>query len=108
MAFFVIRESDALSRALDISIVIDGVEVLNELPSVACACAMMFGLIYALNLKYPEGLKYTFEAFQKIIMDIESKQMSRRVQNLSQSCRSKFVSLTSYNVLLMVNFLVVQ
>ncbi len=54
-----IRESDALSRALDISIVIDGVEVLNELPSVACACAMMFGLIYALNLKYPEGLKYT-------------------------------------------------
>ncbi len=85
MAFFVIRESDALSRALDISIVIDGVEVLNELPSVACACAcaMMFGLIYALNLKYPEGLKYTFEAFQKIIMDIESKQMSRRVQNLS-------------------------
>uniref|UniRef100_A0A9J8ATE7 Uncharacterized protein n=2 Tax=Cyprinus carpio carpio TaxID=630221 RepID=A0A9J8ATE7_CYPCA len=83
MAFFVIRETDALSHALDISIVIDGVEVLNELPSVACACAMMFGLIYALNLKYPEGLKYTFEAFQKIIMDIESKQMSRRVQNLS-------------------------
>ncbi|XP_052412500.1 uncharacterized protein LOC127958163 [Carassius gibelio] len=83
MAFFVIRETDALSRALDISIVIDGVEVLNELPSVACACAMMFGLIYALNLKYPEGLKYTFEAFQKIIMDIESKQMSQRVQNLS-------------------------
>ncbi len=31
MAFFVIRESDALSHALDISIVIDGVEVLNEL-----------------------------------------------------------------------------
>ncbi|RXN27928.1 hypothetical protein ROHU_019669 [Labeo rohita] len=85
MAFFVICESDALSCALgiSISIVIDGVEVLNELPSAACACAMMFGLIYALNLKYPEGLKYTFEAFQKIIMDIESKQMSRRLQNLS-------------------------
>lgn len=60
MAFFVIREGDTLSRALDISIVIDGVEVLNELPSVACACAIMFGFIYALNLKYPEGLKYTF------------------------------------------------
>ncbi|XP_057196120.1 uncharacterized protein LOC130557969 isoform X3 [Triplophysa rosa] len=83
MAVFVIRESDALSHALDISIVIDGVEVLNKLPSVACACTMMIGLIYALNLKYPEGLKYTFEAFQKILMDIENKQMSRRVQNLS-------------------------
>lgn len=44
---------------------------------------MMFALIYALNLKYPEGLKYTFEAFQKVIMDIESKKMSQRVQNLS-------------------------
>ncbi|KAI2654762.1 Hydroxyethylthiazole kinase [Labeo rohita] len=65
MAFFVIRESDALSCALDISIVTDGVEVLDELLSVACACAIMFGHIYALNLKYPEGLKYTFEAFQK-------------------------------------------
>ncbi|KAI2649964.1 Threonine--tRNA ligase [Labeo rohita] len=65
MAFFVICESDALSCALDISIVTDGVEVLNELLSVACACAIMFGHIYALNLKYPEGLKYTFEAFQK-------------------------------------------
>ncbi len=109
MAFFVIRESDALSRALDISIVIDGVEVLNELPSVACACAMMFGLIYALNLKYPEGLKYTFEAFQKRIMDIESKQMSRRVQNLSSKLQDKICFLwPSYNVLLMVNFLVVQ
>ncbi|XP_056589329.1 uncharacterized protein si:ch73-321d9.2 [Triplophysa dalaica] len=66
MAVFEIRESDALRRALDISIVIEGVEVLNELPSVACACTMMIGLIYALNLKYPDGLKYTFEAFQKI------------------------------------------
>ncbi|XP_016378463.1 uncharacterized protein LOC107716497 [Sinocyclocheilus rhinocerous] len=71
MAVSVIRESDALSHPLDIAIVVDGVEVLNELSSVACACSMMFGLIYALNLKYPLGLKYTFEAFQKIIMDIE-------------------------------------
>jgi len=31
MAFFVIRESDALSRVLDISIAIEGVEVLKEL-----------------------------------------------------------------------------
>ncbi|XP_021323482.1 uncharacterized protein [Danio rerio] len=84
MTLFVTRESDALTRALDISIVIDCVEVLNELPSVACPCAMMFGLIYALNLKYPEGLKYIFETFQKIIMDLESRQMSRRVPNLQE------------------------
>ncbi|KAK3572172.1 hypothetical protein QTP86_024130, partial [Hemibagrus guttatus] len=58
MVVFVIHEGDALSRPLDIAIVIDGVEVLKELSSVASACSMMFGLIYALNLKYPEALKY--------------------------------------------------
>ena len=44
---------------------------------------MLFGLTYALNLSYPVELKYTFETFQTIIMDIESRQMSRRIQNLS-------------------------
>ena len=45
---------------------------------------MLFGLIYALDLKYPEELKYSFEAFQKIIMDIESRKMSKRVQKLAE------------------------
>lgn len=82
MAIFVFRDGDALSPPEDIGLIIDGVEVLSELSSVASACAMLFGLIYTLNLSYPVELKYTFETFQKIVMDIESRQMSRRVQNL--------------------------
>ena len=76
-----VGRDDALSPPEDIGIVTDSVEVLNELSSVASACAMLFGLIYTLNLNYPVELKYTFETFQKI-MDIESRQMSWRVQNL--------------------------
>ncbi|XP_063058544.1 uncharacterized protein LOC134463980 [Engraulis encrasicolus] len=82
MAIFVLRDDD-LSPPQDITLVIDGVEVLNNLVSIASACAMLFGLTYAVNLSYPLELKYTFETFQKIIMDIESRQMSKRVQNLS-------------------------
>ncbi|XP_078029677.1 uncharacterized protein LOC144466491 [Epinephelus lanceolatus] len=82
MAIFVLRDGDALSPPEDIGLVIDGAEVLNDLSSIASAYAMLFGLMYALNLRYPVELKYTFETFQKIGMDIESRQMSRRVQNL--------------------------
>lgn len=81
MAVFLLREN-GLSTPMECSIVIDGMEILPELSSVASAYAMMFGIIYVLNLRYPEQLKYTFEAIQKIIMDIESRQMSRKVQNL--------------------------
>ncbi|XP_068999603.1 uncharacterized protein [Embiotoca jacksoni] len=84
MAVFVIREEeDPLQPPQDIGIVIEGVEVLNQLPSVAHACAMLFGLIYALNLSYPSELKYTFDALQKIFMEIEPKKMTRRVYSLS-------------------------
>lgn len=84
MAVFVIREEeDPLQPPHDIWVVIEGVEVLDELPSVAHACAMLFGLIYALNLSYPSELKYTFDALQKIFMEIEPKKMTRRECSLS-------------------------
>lgn len=84
MAVFVIREEvDPLQPPHDIGIVIEGVEVLNKLPSLAHGCAMLFGLIYALNLSYPGDLKHTFDALQKIFMDIEPKKMTRKVCSLS-------------------------
>ncbi|XP_035852565.1 uncharacterized protein LOC118494118 [Sander lucioperca] len=77
MAVFVIREEeDPLQPPQDVGVVIEGVEVLNKLPSVTHAWAMLFGLIYALNLSYPGELKYTFDALQKIFMEIEPKTMS--------------------------------
>lgn len=84
MAVFVIREeADPLLPPLEIGIVIEGVEVLNRLPSVAHACAMLFGLIYVLNLGYPGELRHTFDALQKVFMEIEPKKMTRKVFSLS-------------------------
>ncbi|CAL8333645.1 unnamed protein product [Merluccius merluccius] len=80
MAVYVIKEEeDPLQPLHDIGVVIEGVQVLSELPSVPHACAMLFGLIYALNLSYPSELKYTFDALQKLFIEIEPKKMTRRV-----------------------------
>ncbi|XP_077086140.1 uncharacterized protein LOC143738107 [Siphateles boraxobius] len=43
----------------DIAVLIEGVEVLSDLNSIAQACALLFGLIYCLNLSYPQQLKCT-------------------------------------------------
>ena len=59
---------------------------LNNLKSINHACVMLYGLIYALNLSYPKNLKYTFEAYQKILMDLESSKPSPKVQALNSNC----------------------
>ncbi|XP_041840519.1 uncharacterized protein LOC121639392 [Melanotaenia boesemani] len=66
----------------DIGIVLEGVEVLSGLRSVPFAMAMFLGLVYSLNISYPPELKYTFEAVQKIIMEMEGNKLSAKVQTL--------------------------
>ncbi|KAJ4932730.1 hypothetical protein JOQ06_011145 [Pogonophryne albipinna] len=83
MGVFVIRKEGGLQEPpADIGIIIEGVEVLNELPSVASACALLLGLLYALNIAYPKPLHFTFEVLQKIIMQLDQHKMSAKVQNL--------------------------
>lgn len=67
----------------DIKIVIDGTEVLKEVPTIATAVAMFFGFTYALNLKYPKNLQYTFEFVQKVLMELGAKKISPKVHKLS-------------------------
>uniref|UniRef100_A0A8P4GKA6 Sterile alpha motif domain-containing protein 3 n=2 Tax=Dicentrarchus labrax TaxID=13489 RepID=A0A8P4GKA6_DICLA len=38
----------------DVGVVLEGVEVLQNLPCVTLGCVILFGLIYALNLSYPK------------------------------------------------------
>ncbi len=51
--------ADATRRPEDIGIVLEGMEVLSGLGNVALATAMLLGLIYSLNLTYPQELRYT-------------------------------------------------
>ncbi|XP_055003873.1 uncharacterized protein LOC129407275 isoform X2 [Boleophthalmus pectinirostris] len=73
---------DGGKEAEDVGIIIEGVTVLQELRDVATAFPLLFGLMYVLNLNYPQDLKYTFEFFQKMLMELDNKKMSNKIQVL--------------------------
>ena len=83
MAIFITGKEDPLHPPKDIKIVIEETEVLNELPSFATAFAMVFGLIYTLNIKYQKRLQFTFEFVQKVLMELDGKKMTPKVNRLS-------------------------
>ncbi|XP_069375043.1 uncharacterized protein [Paralichthys olivaceus] len=49
----------------DVCIIIEGVVVLQDLGNVALATALLFGLFWSLNMRYPSQLRYTFRSDSK-------------------------------------------
>ncbi|XP_055065482.1 uncharacterized protein [Misgurnus anguillicaudatus] len=84
MGVYVIRKEGAEpeDKPEDIGVLIEGVEVLRELGNIGDACALLFGLIYCLNLSYPADLKCTFEVMQKILMNLDGQRLSSKAQFL--------------------------
>ncbi|KAL6475206.1 hypothetical protein MHYP_G00162460 [Metynnis hypsauchen] len=66
------------------TIVVEGTKVL-EGSDLARSCALLMGVIYALNLSYPKQLKFTFEVFQKLFLDLDAQKTSTKVMNLKYS-----------------------
>ncbi|XP_030007097.1 sterile alpha motif domain-containing protein 3 [Sphaeramia orbicularis] len=73
--------SRGASEPANATVVIEGAEVLDGL-TVPRACALLMGLIYALNLSYPKELKCTFEVFQKIFLELDALRASPKVMSL--------------------------
>ncbi|KAJ8009510.1 hypothetical protein DPEC_G00089630 [Dallia pectoralis] len=78
MKVLVIHNSAAEEDPAAVSIVIEGNQVLNTCGYRTKACVMLMGLIYALNLEYPKKLKFTFEVFQKLFLEIDGAKMLKR------------------------------
>lgn len=55
----------------NISIVIEDEVVMGELPKLADAFMLLFGLIYALHLDYPKKLTHTFTFIQKMLLCLD-------------------------------------
>ncbi|CAB1443220.1 unnamed protein product [Pleuronectes platessa] len=66
----------------DIGVLIEGEEVLSGLGNIVIACALLFGLIYCLNLSYPPELKCTFEVLQKILLNLDGQRLSSKARFL--------------------------
>ena len=84
MGIYVIRNenADEEDEPEAVGVVIEGVELLSNLRSISSGFAMLLGLIYTLNLSYPQELKYTFEFLQKVLMTLDGKKLSPKVQTL--------------------------
>ncbi|KAJ8334016.1 hypothetical protein SKAU_G00413350 [Synaphobranchus kaupii] len=78
IGIYVLKEHASSDEPEDIGIVLEGIKVLQDLDNVALAVAMLFGLIYALNLSYPADLRYTFEVVQKIFMELDGGKLSNK------------------------------
>ena len=57
-------------------------EDVNNNGSVILALITLFGLIYALDLSYPDKLKSTFEFIQKVVMNLDPQKLSPKVEQL--------------------------
>lgn len=64
---------------VDVSIILEGREVLHGCGNLAKACTILMGLIYALNLAYPQTLRYIFEVF---FLELDGMKLSPKVQAL--------------------------
>lgn len=66
----------------DIGLFVDGAIILDNIGSAAQACAVMLGVIYALNLAYPKDLRHYYEFIQKLLMQMDGEKLSARILGL--------------------------
>lgn len=57
-----------------------------ERKTIPMSCALLMGIIYALNLSYRKELKYTFEVFlQKLFLELDGLKASAKVMSLKNN-----------------------
>lgn len=84
MGIYVInKEGEETGHFDDIGIHVEGVIVLDNIGSEARACAMMTGIIYAMNMAYPKELRYYYEFIQKVLLQMNGDRLSPKVLGLN-------------------------
>lgn len=68
-----------------IAIILEGNIVMDEIPTTCQALCLLFGLIYALHLDYPKGMKNTFAFIQKILLNLGQQKLSPKLQTLKNA-----------------------
>ncbi|CAB1312643.1 unnamed protein product [Coregonus sp. 'balchen'] len=89
MKIYVIKKEGAMASddPEEIGIVLEGV-LITGLGNVTQACAILLSMTYALNLSYPKKLKYTFEAFQKLFVQLDCSKLTVKMTALKNKLLS--------------------
>ncbi|XP_030586383.1 uncharacterized protein LOC115781106 isoform X2 [Archocentrus centrarchus] len=82
VGIFTVKQQEAQPTPDDVGIILEGQIVIQDLDNVPLAVALLFGLLYPLNMDYPHQLRYTFEVIQKLIMELDGGTLSKKVQVL--------------------------
>ncbi|XP_051802174.1 sterile alpha motif domain-containing protein 3-like isoform X1 [Acanthochromis polyacanthus] len=64
------------------AIILEGRIVMDDLENLPHAMCLLFGLTYALNLEYPQQLKYTFDFIQRVLLSLGHKSLKPKIQSL--------------------------
>uniref|UniRef100_A0A3B4HDD3 Uncharacterized protein n=1 Tax=Pundamilia nyererei TaxID=303518 RepID=A0A3B4HDD3_9CICH len=91
MKIYLLQTQDRSGEPTDVGIVIEGVTVLGKLGNLSKAYCYLLGLCYALDLKYPKNFKCTFEAFQKVFMELDPGNLSCRIIRQVVFLRNNFI-----------------
>ncbi|XP_035992475.1 uncharacterized protein LOC118563005 [Fundulus heteroclitus] len=83
LTVYVDDDAAAWETVTDIAIILEGAVILHNLPDLAAAYACLFGLLYAMDINYPEQMRYTFEAIQNIFFELGSR-CSQRTRSLKE------------------------
>lgn len=75
----VIEDDVSFTNVLKLALILEEKIVLDDIPDLPTAVALLIGLIYALNIEYEKELKYTFETIQKVFLKLNTN-LSARVQ----------------------------
>ncbi|XP_072565352.1 uncharacterized protein [Paramormyrops kingsleyae] len=81
----VTKGGSADGSPLEAGIVLEGTQVMAGLQSVPNACVILLGLMYVINLSYPKPLRYTFEFFQKVLLELDSGKLSPKMLSLKNN-----------------------
>lgn len=77
----IVMTEDTPPEINSIAVILEGKD---EIPTTSQARCLLFGLIYALHLDYPKGMKSTFEFIQKILLNLGQQKHSPKLQTLKK------------------------